>query len=591
MKKFRELLKKRPFIFLLGIFIVGFLTTSEFFVRSDAFCYYNIAKAITSEFKLLPSSKPQYFDYMGHVRDEGKPGYSIVCAPGTGILLSPGIFIAQIFDKDSYFTSYNGHTLAEGISIAISGLIAGFFSIFFLYKALNNFKFSKKSSLAVAILVYLCSYAVWYTFLAPGFTHIYEFAFGSIILFLASKIYLDTGSHKLLTKKMNFLFLGFFVGGFVLLRPTNAIFAGLTLIFILATLSPKKIGMYIAGALPWLLLFLNYNQTSSYAGDIGEYGFASLRFNFLNVLFSPERGFLVYSPLFIFGVLGTILLAIKYRKSKTILFFILIPIINLFAVAFIYGVYIAWWGGGGFGARYILSTAPFFAPGIGYFIKKLIINKHFDLPFKFTKHIIIKTAFIVLIVFNLGTVVLYRITPVGKLKPPEDSVNGMVSSDRYTPLDIWLYNVALPFRSEGLADYLSIFYKGISGGSSLAIIAFGLTDIVSTVDSTESVITFKFFSPPKISQGVPLKVEAILVVKDIQKAYTVSVPVNETSTLERASLLLPENEVDYPSKLAASDYYGIALKNNWGFIFLPNGLNIQYRGNFLQFSDDGFYYL
>lgn len=90
------------------------------------------------------------------------------------------------------------------------------------------------------------------------------------------------------------------------------------------------------------------------------------------LLFSLERGLFIYSPIFIFSLLGIYFL---YRDRKTLArVFILTFILNLI----IYGSYDDPWGGWSFGPRYLIISIPLLSILVGYFYNRygyFLVNK------------------------------------------------------------------------------------------------------------------------------------------------------------------------------------------------------------------------
>ena len=71
------------------------------------------------------------------------------------------------------------------------------------------------------------------------------------------------------------------------------------------------------------------------------------------LLFSPGRSVFLYSPILIAALVGLVLLWREHRALAATLVAIIVA--NL---AF-YGIYPAWWGGWGWGPRYLVPTMPF----------------------------------------------------------------------------------------------------------------------------------------------------------------------------------------------------------------------------------------
>ena len=177
--------------------------------------------------------------------------------------------------------------------------------------------------------------------------------------------------------------------------------------------------------------YISYGNafTSGYGIVRGE-NFDFSQFNFLNELFSPQRGWFVYSPVYLLGVIGNIL---AFRRHKLVAG---ASLFLIFAIALIYGFWPAWWGGGSFGNRFMLVAAAPAAVGIGllwHWTRNKSVNL---LTYTIELRFLLKVAIIVLACWSVMLTVFYRITPVATLRPGTDTIGNMRSGDRYTPVDM-----------------------------------------------------------------------------------------------------------------------------------------------------------
>jgi hypothetical protein len=81
----------------------------------------------------------------------------------------------------------------------------------------------------------------------------------------------------------------------------------------------------------------------------------------LNVLFSFRKGWLVYTPLMVFSLMG---LYVFYKRNKTIAFGLILHFILAF---YIVSSWTEWWYGAGFSNRPLITYYPTLAIGLGYF--------------------------------------------------------------------------------------------------------------------------------------------------------------------------------------------------------------------------------
>ena len=92
----------------------------------------------------------------------------------------------------------------------------------------------------------------------------------------------------------------------------------------------------------------------------------SLPVGFAGLTVSPSRGLLIYSPIVLVAIYGAIKV---WHRPPSLDAILLLRYASLAAIAIVltYSKFIAWWGGHGFGPRYLTDAMPFvgllFAPG------------------------------------------------------------------------------------------------------------------------------------------------------------------------------------------------------------------------------------
>lgn len=182
---------------------------------------------------------------------------------------------------------------------------------------------------------------------------------------------------------------GFALGCMVISRPINLIVALPLVVYIVHKHRDQLVGFLLAGVPP-LLLFVAYNTFyfgSPFATGIGTSVVApssvisklSSSFNTpllagaAGVLISPGRGLLVYSPVFVFSVVGMI---VAWREPKYLYLRYLscVPILLLIMVSKWGG----WWGGECYGPRLLADVTPILCfllyPAVEYFEGKTAVK-------------------------------------------------------------------------------------------------------------------------------------------------------------------------------------------------------------------------
>ena len=162
---------------------------------------------------------------------------------------------------------------------------------------------------------------------------------------------------------------GFTLGCMVISRPMNIIIALPLVVYIVHKQRDQIVGFLLAGA-PVLLLFMAYN--AFYFGSPFTTGFGAtvvtpsavisthlssfdtpILAGIAGVLVSPGRGLLVYSPVFVFSVVGMI---IAWREPRYfyLRYLSVAPLLLLIIVS----KWIGWWGGDCYGPRLLADVTP-----------------------------------------------------------------------------------------------------------------------------------------------------------------------------------------------------------------------------------------
>jgi len=250
----------------------------------------------------------------------------------------------------------------------ISSALIMSLSVWFFYLLLKNRFKLKESSLNTLTLLYafgninfaMFSQSLW--------------QYGSLQLFLILGIYFSYST--------NLFWSGFFSGISFFTRPTSL----LPIMFnpfinIKESLSKKdglfslkqfkRMLMFVFGMIPPMLFFFWYDK--AFYTDISNQGYAAQMFKswlspfpegFLGIWISPSKGILVYSPVFIFSLVGLWMSVKKWASGiKRDFFsehsvFVMFGIIVLLHI-FVMGFWKHWFGGYSFGYRMAGDVIPF----------------------------------------------------------------------------------------------------------------------------------------------------------------------------------------------------------------------------------------
>ncbi len=299
---------------------------------------------------------------------------------GMSILYSPFFFIGHGFAHLLHFEA-NGFSLPYGISLYFGTIVYVLIGLFFLRKVLLIYFDDKIVALTLFSLC-LGTNLFYQSVYEALMTHAYNFTLGCIFLFLT------INWHKYPTLRDS-IFLGLIGGMIVLIRPVNALVA---LIFILYGIwnipsLKNKISLMVKN-IPFLIViiscaFIVFIPQLLYwhyiTGDWVYYSYQKETFFFNNPhilegLFSYRKGWLLYTPLMSFSILGMFLLKRNMPEFSSAV-----------VILFIITVYVTfswwcWWYGGAFAMRTMVDFYPYLSIPLTLFYKKTLTTIKAAIP-------------------------------------------------------------------------------------------------------------------------------------------------------------------------------------------------------------------
>lgn len=315
---------------------------------------------------------------------------------GTAILILPLVFIIDTFWHHCYGVSLEEYlkvttplpgTLLPTIEVIIASCIAGMSAVV-IYRIARVF-LDKKFSLLLAFIFAFCTPA-WSTASRSLWPHGPSMLVLSLVLYL-----LIRAQDKFWPVALANLLLVFAC----IIRPTN--FISLFFIFIYEASTNKKYRVFFLFSLLTIiwLVYSYYFSLIQYAPPYQK----ALKYFYLTKenglcleslignLFSPARGLLVFTPIFLFSFYG-ILVKIKNRQlTRLDITLLLILFFHWLAISRIRK---SWWGGHSFGPRYFTELSPYFVFFLIPAIKEMFALKN-------AKRIIIRNLFFACVIASL----------------------------------------------------------------------------------------------------------------------------------------------------------------------------------------------
>ncbi|HSX39795.1 MAG TPA: hypothetical protein VLI92_04385 [Candidatus Saccharimonadales bacterium] len=251
--------------------------------------------------------------------------------------------------------------LAHVSAALIVSLSGGFF-----YLLLNNYLLKDKKMSVLLTGIYLFG-TVNFALLSQSL-----WQHGTLeLLTILGLIFLNK-SYSQSKNQLGQIFLtSFFLGFAILSRPTALLIVFyLSLIFIgkhferLKDLFNVKLLVYLLGFLPAILFFFAYNKL--FYVSVANQGYADQLFSqwvfkfpegFLGLWISPSKGLLIYSPVFIFSLVG-LFLSFKRKITSSNFEYIMYGCIVV-VHTLVLGEWKQWYGGWSFGYRMASDIIPF----------------------------------------------------------------------------------------------------------------------------------------------------------------------------------------------------------------------------------------
>ena len=247
-----------------------------------------------------------------------------------------------------------GYSWPYSFSIFLAALTYLFIGLFYLRKLLLRY-FSDLSTAVTLVMVVAATNLSYYVLSEPGMTHVYNFALFNLFIWLSLRW---TGKPGLLLS----VGLGLLAGLIVLIRPVNI----LILLFpaLIGITSVKALTGRITANWKWILvagaaaftvvlpqLIYWKMQTGQFLFnsymDSGKFYFFSPQI--INGLFSFRKGWLIYTPVMVFGIAG--LFFLRKKSGELFLPVVLFSVLNLYVVF----SWWCWWYGGSFGMRPLID--------------------------------------------------------------------------------------------------------------------------------------------------------------------------------------------------------------------------------------------
>lgn len=294
---------------------------------------------------------------------------------GMAILYSPFFFASHVYALSSDCVA-NGYSFPYKFGLCISSLFYFLIGLVYLRKVLQQY-FTENIVALTLFFIGLGTNLYFYVVLGVGMTHSYLFALLSMWLYFVIKWY----NHP---KFKIAVLLGLLSGLMILVRPTMILILLFGLLINITSIKQMKERMLffksnlfqilciaIFAFIVWIPQLL-YWKTVTGSFLYNSYQNQGLFYfndpQFFNCLFSFRNGWLTYTPIMAFAIIGLIALVRKKHKVG------LAALLTIAVYFYVMSSWWVWWFGGSFGFRSMIEVYPLLAFGMAYIIQ-LIITK------------------------------------------------------------------------------------------------------------------------------------------------------------------------------------------------------------------------
>jgi hypothetical protein len=292
---------------------------------------------------------------------------------GVALMQSPFVFAGHVLapmlghPRDGRSAPY-----AWGILIAAAFYMST--GLYLLSKWLSAW-FTPRTIYAVLILIFLATNLFYYTVREAGMSHVYSFFLFSVFLISAQRF--RSGEKKWLAAMASSLAL------IILIRPTNGIIAFAPLLMGNSVRNEirfwwsKRVQLLLF--IPILLLvfapqlvYWKHTTGNLLWYSYGDEGFSNwLAPKMFSVLFSPQNGLFLYTPLMFLIVWGMWLHWHHHSAGRWM------NPITLLVATYIFGSWWAWWFGGAFGHRCYVEYFALMTLPLGFALQRMLASQLF----------------------------------------------------------------------------------------------------------------------------------------------------------------------------------------------------------------------
>ncbi|MFT4566615.1 MAG: hypothetical protein ACI9FN_001576 [Saprospiraceae bacterium] len=314
-------------------------------------------------------------DFQQAFLHEKSGNYVMKYSIGQALQFSPFFLVAHGYASTSPKYEADGFSRPYQFMISFGSIIIALLGLLFMYKSLREYFDETVVSISLLLLLIGTNY-LNYSAIDGAMPHNNLFTIYAILIFATIRLYQNPSFQKA-------ILIGSLVALASLTRPTEIISCLIPIFWGLNVLNRKAIqkriefftahrnklfsailACLLIGSLQFIYWYYVTGEWVVYSYQ--EQGFSWLRPHLWEGFFSYRSGWLVYSPLMIFSLVGFWFL---YTKRRSIFF-----TVSIFSLLFIYITFAwdIWWYGGSLGQRAMVQAYPILLFPLTSWVEKLV---------------------------------------------------------------------------------------------------------------------------------------------------------------------------------------------------------------------------
>lgn len=293
---------------------------------------------------------------------------------GVALLELPAFLVGHAIALISPNEPVDGYSRPYQWCIMVYNILFVFLGLFVLRRFL--LRYSSEAVVGLSLLLILFgTNLLHYTAYFYGMSHGYLFTMYALVL-LFTQLFYEQGRMR------HAIGLGLSVGMCALIRPTDVFVAFFPMLWMInrpqalvSFLKNHRMHVLWAFIASWVPIFIQMFYWKMVTGSWVYYSYQTEGFswqleNIYKGLFSYQKGWLVYTPLIVFAILGIILMG----WSRKLRFYILPVSLYLICSIYILFSWYMWYYGGSFGCRVLVQSYALLALPLAYFLEKTLYS-------------------------------------------------------------------------------------------------------------------------------------------------------------------------------------------------------------------------